>query len=179
MLKIMPSSERMATLLANFAYTHLLLCRVVPARPRRTFSTRKSNGVAFYEQLIFTSPSRFVCAYRRHRRSSIYTIQHNPPPPLQASRLNIPPQPPQPLLRPLQHLIILAHRKPQPVFHNMRIRIREKFRRRNRRNAQLFDAEPAELEVARSVGYVWWERVIRGEFDFGEVDEDEVAAFWV
>lgn len=81
MLKIMPSLKGWRLCLQN---SHTQICYftvVVPARPRRTFSTRKSNGVAFYEQLIFTSPSRFVCTYRRHRRSSIYTIHHNPPPP--------------------------------------------------------------------------------------------------
>lgn len=122
-----------------------------------------------------------------HMRSDTETQPHRggvlsytPPPPLpKLSRLNIPPQPPQPLLRPLQHLIVLTHRKPQPVLHNMRIRIREKLRRRNRRNAQLFDAEPAELEIPRAIGDVGRERVVGGEFDFGKVHEDEVAAFWV
>lgn len=59
----------------------------------------------------------------------------------------------------------------------MRILIREELSRRNSRNAQLHDAEPHELEIARAVGNVGRERVVDGELDFGEVDEDEVAAF--
>lgn len=179
MLKIMPSSERMATLLANFAYTDLLLCRCSASQtPTHLLHTKVEwRGLLRAAHIHFAEPFRLYIPTTPPLFHIHYPSQ--PATPLQASRLNIPPQPPQPLLRPLQHLIILAHRKPQPVLHNMRIRIREKLRRRNRRNAQLFNAEPAELEVARSVGDVWWERVIRGEFDFGEVDEDEVAAFWV
>lgn len=61
----------------------------------------------------------------------------------------------------------------------MRVRIGEELRRRNGRDAELFDAEPGEFEIARAVGDVRWERVVGGEFDFGQVDEHEVAAFGV
>ena len=52
-------------------------------------------------------------------------------------------------------------------------------RGRDGRHAQLHDQEPAELEITRAVGHVRGKVVVRGEDDFGEVGEDEVAAFGV
>lgn len=76
------------------------------------------------------------------------------------SSLHILPQPPQSLLRPLQNIILLADRKPQPIFRHPRILLRIKFRRRDRRKSQLHDQEPAEFEVTRSLRDMWWEVVI-------------------
>ena len=86
-------------------------------------------------------------------------------------------QPSQPLLRLLQHLILLANRKPQPVLGEMSVRVREELGGRDGRNAQLLDAEPRELEVAWAIGNMGRERVVCGQLYFGEVDEDEVATF--
>lgn len=61
----------------------------------------------------------------------------------------------------------------------MRILRGIEFRGRNSRNPQLHDQEPAELEIARSIRHVRWEVVVAWKLDFGEVDEDEVAAFGV
>lgn len=86
-------------------------------------------------------------------------------------------EPSEPLLRLLQDLIRLADRKPQPVLDRVRVGVREELRGRDGRDAELLDAEPGQLEVARPAGDVRGERVIGGELDFGQVDEDEVAAF--
>lgn len=97
--------------------------------------------------------------------------------PLFHSSLDILPQPPQPLLRLLQDFIRLADRKPQPVLDRVRVGVREELRRRDGRDAELLDAEPGQLEVARPAGDVRRERVVGGELHFGQVDKDEVAAF--
>jgi len=60
----------------------------------------------------------------------------------------------------------------------MRISIREELSRRDSSHAELLDAEPRKLEIARAAGDVGRERVVCGQLHFGEVDEDEVAAFW-
>jgi hypothetical protein len=72
---------------------------------------------------------------------------------------------------------LLANSEPQPVFGEVSISICEELCWRNGCNAELLDTEPRELEVTRSVGDVRRERVVSGKLDFGQVDEDEVAAF--
>lgn len=52
-------------------------------------------------------------------------------------------------------------------------------RGRDGSNPKLHNQEPAQLEIARAVGHVRGEVVVPGEVDFGEVGEDEVAAFGV
>lgn len=61
----------------------------------------------------------------------------------------------------------------------MRIRLRVKLRRRNRRDPELFDQEPGEFEVAGAFGDMWWEGVVCGDLDGRKVCEDEVATFRV
>ena len=58
----------------------------------------------------------------------------------------------------------------------MCVLVRVELCRWDRRDPQLHDQEPAELEVARAVDDVRWEGVGFGECDPGEVREDEVAA---
>lgn len=52
----------------------------------------------------------------------------------------------------------------------MSIGVGEELGWRDGGHPELFDAEPREFEVARSVGYVRREGVVGGQFDFGEVD---------
>ncbi len=85
-------------------------------------------------------------------------------------------QPPQPLLSILQHLIRLAHSKPQIVLHNRAVSVGVELARRDGGDAQLLDQEPGELEVARPLGHVRREGVVGGDLDLGEVHHDEVAA---
>ena len=93
--------------------------------------------------------------------------------------LHIPLQPPQALLRLLEHVVILADGKTQIILRHMGIPVGVKLRRRDRRNAELHDEEPAELEVAGPTGDVGREGVVCGEVDVAHVYEDEVAAFGV
>ena len=81
--------------------------------------------------------------------------------------LNVLLQPSQPLLRLLQHLIVFAHREPQPVFDNVSIRIREELGWRDSSNPQLLDKEPAQLEVSRSAGNMRREFVVLKEVSHG------------
>lgn len=97
-------------------------------------------------------------------------------PPFGCSVLHILLQPPQPLLRPLQHLVLLAYRKPQPILRHPLAFLGVEFRRRDGGHAQLHDQEPAEFEIARAGGEVRGERVGGRERYAGEVGEDEVAA---
>lgn len=85
-------------------------------------------------------------------------------------------QPSQPLLRLLQYLILLADSESQPVLDNVRIGVGEKLGGRNSRHAELLDAEPRKLEVARPVGDVSWEWIVGRKLHLGQVDEDEVSA---
>jgi hypothetical protein len=83
----------------------------------------------------------------------------------------------QPLLRLLQHLILLANRESQPILGKVSVFISKELGGRDRRNTKLTDAEPHELEIARAVGDVRRERIVFRQLHLGEVDEDEVAAF--
>ena len=59
----------------------------------------------------------------------------------------------------------------------MRIVVGEELRWWDRCYAKLLDAEPRQLEVAGPASDVRWEGIVGGKLYFGEVDEDEVAAF--
>lgn len=86
-------------------------------------------------------------------------------------------QPSQSLLGLLEYIVGLADGEPQPVLDDRGIRIGEEFSGWDGGHAELLDAEPGELEIAWPVGYVGRERVVVGKLHFGQVDEDEVAAF--
>lgn len=85
----------------------------------------------------------------------------------------------QPLLGLLKDIIIFANREPQPILHNVCIRIREEFGRWNGGYSQLFDEEPAELEIPGSIRNMWWECVIIRELHLTKVGHDKVSAFGV
>ena len=59
----------------------------------------------------------------------------------------------------------------------MGIVVGEELCRWDRCYAELLNAEPRQLEVAGPASDVRWEGVVGGKLYFGEVDEDEVAAF--
>ena len=86
-------------------------------------------------------------------------------------------QTPQPLLRLLQHLVLLANRESQPILGKVSVFISKELGGRDGRNTKLTDAEPHELEIPWAVGNVWREWVVFGQLHLGEVDEDEIAAF--
>lgn len=59
----------------------------------------------------------------------------------------------------------------------MLIRLRVELGWRDSHDAELHEQEPAELEIAGSLGDVWRERVTWREVHFGEIGEDEISAF--
>lgn len=87
------------------------------------------------------------------------------------------PQPPQPLLRPLQHVILLTDREPQPIFRHPHILPGVELRRRDGREPQLHDQEPRELVIPRAIRHLRREHIILWQIDPGEVRQDEIAAF--
>lgn len=61
----------------------------------------------------------------------------------------------------------------------MGIGIGIELRRRDSRNADLMNEEPAKLEIARTAGNMGRERIVLWEFDRGHIGENEVPAFGV
>ena len=61
----------------------------------------------------------------------------------------------------------------------MRISIRKELRRRNRRQPQLLDQKPTQLEIPRPVRHVLREIIIFRQFDLREIGEHEVPALGV
>lgn len=92
-----------------------------------------------------------------------------------SSLLDILLQPSQPLLRRLQHIIWLTHRKPNVILRKMRVLIRVKLRRWNRRHTHLLDQEPRQLEVPRPTRHMRREGVLGRQLHLGHVDHHKVA----
>lgn len=88
-------------------------------------------------------------------------------------------QPPQSLLRRLQHVVLLAHGEPDVILGDVRVGVGVELGRGDGRDADLLDHEPGELEVARPAGHVRRERVVRRQLDFRHVHHDEVPALRV
>lgn len=61
----------------------------------------------------------------------------------------------------------------------MSVGVSVELRGRDGGHAELHDQEPAEPEVARALGHLRGEVVVRGKLDARHVDEHEVAAFGV
>lgn len=96
--------------------------------------------------------------------------------PRQSRILNILPQTPQPLLRRLEHVVVLADGEADPILGEMRPLVGVELGRRDCGDAQLHDEEPGHAEVARAVPHVRREVVGRGQRDARKVGEHEVAA---
>lgn len=90
--------------------------------------------------------------------------------------LNILLQPPQSLFGQLQHIIRLAHREPQVIFHNLAVLIRIELGRWDGRHTDLLDQEPRQLKVSWAAGHMRRERVVLGQLDLGHVGHDKVSA---
>lgn len=119
----------------------------------------------------------FVSSFHPIKTRLKFTLPRKETPWTPTTLLHPPPQPPQPLLGLLQHLILLAHREPQPILCHQLILLRVEIRGWDGGHAQLHDQEPAEFEIPGAFGDVGREIVVVGHVDAGEVGEDEVAAF--
>lgn len=114
-----------------------------------------------------------------HDIPSIHASSISYPAPFPSRLRHILPQTPQPLLRPLQHIILLTDREPQPIFRHPHILLGIKLCRRDSCKTQLHDQEPGELVIPRAVSNLRRELIIFGQIDASEVCEDEIAAFWL
>lgn len=83
----------------------------------------------------------------------------------------------QSLLRCLQYVIVLANGKAQIIFSDMSVGISVKLGRWDGSNTDFLDKEPRKLEIARTVGDMWWEGVVLRKMDGSHVGEDEIATF--
>lgn len=74
-------------------------------------------------------------------------------------------QTPQSLLGGLENIIVLAHGESEVVFGDVSVGVSVELGWRDSRNSNFLNQEPAELEIARTVGHMRREWVVSRELD--------------
>lgn len=85
----------------------------------------------------------------------------------------------QSLLCSLKDVVVLANSKTEVILGNVLIRIGVELSRRDGSNSNLMDEEPAEFEVAGTVGHMRRELVVLWQLDGGHVGQNEVTTFGI